>query len=160
MTTLRMGKILCLAAGTACALLHVASFIRAVPPFLVLVPFFLVCGAILCLRAEIGWWRFLPTLSSMPAGKTAVLGAVLLVYSSFLFFHFYRVSGGATSVGTVDGQYVYLSKNTVIRTISEKEYEAFPMGVDRLWTAWMGTMSILCLSSLINLDRSRRESAS
>jgi hypothetical protein len=87
---------------------------------------------------------------SAPAGKTAVAGCILLVYAILLFIHFYRSSGGASSVGIVEGQYVYMSKSAVIRPISEEEYKMFPTQVGRIMSAWMGMMATFCLSSFTN----------
>jgi hypothetical protein len=85
-----------------------------------------------------------------PTGKTAVVGWVLLVYAVLLFVHFYRSSGGASSVGIVEGQFVYMYKSAVIRPISEEEYNMFPTQVARIMSAWIGMMATFCLSSLIN----------
>jgi hypothetical protein len=119
---------------------------------LILFPLFLLAGAALCLRVAQGWnlsvyFRVKP---STPTGKTAVAGCILLVYAILLFIHFYRSSGGASSVGIVDGQYVYMSKSAVIRPISEEEYEMFPTQVARIMSAWMGMMATFCLSSFIS----------
>jgi hypothetical protein len=151
MTGRAIGKVLCLAAGIACALLHAATFFTVVPGLLILVPFFLLMGAILCARAVQGWnisyndrVRF-----SMPRGRPAVVGWVLLVYAVLLFVHFDRSSGGASSVGIVEGQYVYMYKSTVIRPISEDEYKMFTTRWLRVMSAWMGMMSTFCLAALI-----------
>jgi hypothetical protein len=152
MTGRGVGKVLCLVAGTAYALLHVATFLTVVPGLLILVPFFLLMGAILCTRAIQGWdlpYRDRVRLS-MPKGKTAVVGYVLLVYAVLLFVHFYKSSGGASSVGIVEGQYVYMYKSAVIRPISEEEYKMFPTQVARIMSAWLGMGSTFCLASLIN----------
>ena len=74
----------------------------------------------------------------------------LLVYAIFVFVHFYKSSGGASSVGIVEGQYVYMSKSTVIRPISEQEYKMFPTQVARIMSAWLAMMAAFCLSSLTN----------
>ena len=83
------------------------------------------------------------------------LGWVLLVYAVILFAQFYRSSGGATSVGIVEGQYVYMSKSTVIRPITEREYRMFPSHVARIMSAWIGMMAMFCMSSLLP-DHSNR----
>jgi hypothetical protein len=152
MTARDLGKALCLATAIACALLHSATFLTVVPGLLILVPFFLLMGAILCARAAQGrsFSVYRRTRLSALTGKTALAGYVLLVYAILLFVHFYRSSGGASSVGIVEGQYVYLSKSTVIRPISEEEYKMFPTQVARIMTAWIGMMATFCLSSLIN----------
>jgi hypothetical protein len=126
--------------------------LTVVPGLVILVPFILLMGAILCARAAQGWSLsvFRHTRLSVPTGKTALAGCVLLVYAILLFVHFYRSSGGASSVGIVEGQCVYLSKSTVIRPISEEEYKMFPTQVARIMTAWIGMMATFCLSSLIN----------
>ena len=112
MTARDLGKALCLATGITCALLHAATFLTVVPGLLILVPFFLMMGAILCARVAQGWKPsvYRRTRSSAPTGKTAAAGFVLLVYAVLLFMHFYKSSGGASSVGIVDGRYVYMSK--------------------------------------------------
>jgi hypothetical protein len=152
MTARKIGTALCFATGIACALLHVATFLTVVPGLLILIPFFLLMGAVLCARAVQGWnisvYRR-GVQSSVPKGKTAVVGYVLLVYAVLLFGHFYRSSGGASSVGIVESQYVYMNKSAVIRPISEAEYRMFPTQVDRIMTAWIGMMATFCLSFLI-----------
>jgi hypothetical protein len=115
-------------------------------------------GAVLSLRVEQGWklsdyYRMKP---SVPRGITAVVGWVLLVYAILLFAHFYRSTGGASSVGIVEGQYVYMSKSTIIRSISEEEYKMFPTQWARLMSAWIGMGATFCLSSLINQVKDRR----
>jgi hypothetical protein len=153
MTIQQVGKSLCWATVIACALLHLATFLTTVPGLLILVPFFLMMGAILCARVSVGWklsdYRR-RIQSSMPQGNSAGVGWVLLIYAILLFIHFYRISGGATSVGIVAGQYVYLSKETVIRSISEAEYKMFPTHIARIMSAWLGMMATFCLSSLGN----------
>jgi hypothetical protein len=80
----------------------------------------------------------------------------LLVYAILLFVHFYRSSGGATSVGIVEGRYVYTSRSAVIRPISEEEYKMFPTQLARMMSAWVGMMATFCLSSLNNQVKDRR----
>jgi hypothetical protein len=92
----------------------------------------------------------------MPTGKTAVAGWVLLAYAVLLFVHFYRSSGGATSVGIVEDQYVYMYKSAVIRPISEEEYKMFPTQVARIMSAWLGMMAMFGLSSLIAQAKDQR----
>jgi hypothetical protein len=154
-------RALCFASLIACALLHAASFLLIVPGLLILVPFFLMVGAILCARAAIGWnlSAYERLQSSLPRGKTAVFGRCLLVYAVLLFVHFYRSSGGASGVGIIEGQYVYKYKSAVIRPISEEEYKAFPAQVARIMSAWIGMMATFCLSSLINQGDDRRPKA-
>ena len=100
-----MGKALCLAAVIVSALLHAATFLTVVPRLLILVPFFLMVGAVLCARVVQGWklsdYRRAPFPT--PTGKTAVVGWVLLVYAVLVFVYFYKSSGGASSVGIVEG---------------------------------------------------------
>jgi hypothetical protein len=148
-----------LATGIVCALLHAATFLTVVPGLLILIPFFLLMGAALCLRAAQGWNLsvYVRMKPSAPAGKTAVAGYVLLVYAILLFIHFYRSSGGASSVGIVEGQYVYMAKSAVIRSISEEEYKMFPTQVARIMSAWMGMMAMFCLSSFINRVKDRQQ---
>jgi hypothetical protein len=151
MTIQYVGKVLCWATAIACASLHLATFVTTVPGLLIIVPFFLMVGAMLCARISLGWrlselWR----RAQIPKGYSATAGWILLIYSVLLFTHFYRSSGGATSVGIVAGQYVYLSKETVIRPISETEYKMFPTHIARIMSTWLGMLATFCLSSLTN----------
>jgi len=148
----------CFATLIACALLHAATFLTVVPGLLILIPSFLLIGAILCARVAPGWNLSAQERlrSSMPIGKTAVLGWCLLVYAVLLFVHFYRSSGGASGVGISEGQYVYKYKSAAIRPISEQEYKAYPAQVARIMSAWIGMMATFCLSSLINNAEDRR----
>jgi hypothetical protein len=152
MTVWRLGKSLCLATGIVCALLHAATFLTVVPRLLIVVPFFLLGGAILCLRLAQGWKLsdYLRARHTAPTGKTAIAGWILLAYALLLFIYFYRSSGGATTVGIIEGQYVYMCKGTVIRPISEAEYNMFPTQIARIMSAWMGMAATFCLSSIIN----------
>ena len=156
MTAQDAGKAFCLATLIACALLHAATFLVIVPGLLIPVPFFLLAGAILCARITQGWSlsaylrRRRTSRLSAPKGKAAKAGMFLLVYAIFVFVHFYKSSGGASSVGIVEGQYVYMSKSTVIRPISEQEYKMFPTQVARIMSAWLAMMAAFCLSSLTN----------
>ncbi len=158
-----IGKALCLAAAISCALLHAATFLTVVPRLSILVPFFLTAGAVLCSRMVQGWklsdYRRAPFPT--PKGKTAAVGWVLLVYALFLFVHFYKSSGGASSVGVVQGQFVYMYKSAVIRPISAEEYNMFPTQVARIMSAWIGMMATFCLSSLLQpatISASKNES--
>jgi hypothetical protein len=157
MTVRDLGKILCLSTVASCALLHAATFLMVVPGLLILVPFFLLMGAILCARVTQGWSLSVYRRSRpfFPRGRTAIAGWFLLVYAVLLFIHFYRNSGGASGVGIIDGQYVYMSKDTVLRPISEEEYKMFPTEVARIMSAWMGMMATFCLSSFINEAKNR-----
>lgn len=73
-----------------------------------------------------------------------------MAYAILLFIHFYRSSGGASSVGIVAGQYVYRDKSMVIRPISEAEYEMFPTLVVRVMSVWLTAIAMFCMSSFIN----------
>lgn len=141
------GVALCFATLSVSLLLHIASFLGAVPFPFILAPFGFLAGAILCATPNpLRGWQNPPA----PKGKTAVIGWVLLAYSVMLFVHFYISSGGASSVGIVDGQYVYMAKNTVIRPITEQEYKMFPAQVARIMSAWIAMMATFCMSALFN----------
>ena len=116
-----LGIAFCFGTIFACAVLHVASFLTILPVLSIVVPVVLLTGAILC-ASRPGGWRNPPA----PRGKSAVVGWILLIYAVLLFVHFYRGTGGATNVEIVHGQYAYMSKDTVIRPISEVEYRMFP----------------------------------
>jgi hypothetical protein len=157
MTARNVGIALCLATAISCALLHAATFMTIVPGLLILVPFFLLMGAVVCARATQGWnfSAYLRIRPSAPKGKTAIAGWFLLAYAVLLFVHFYRSSGGASSVGMVEGQYVYMYKDTVTRPISAGEYKMFPTQVARIMSAWLAMMATFCLSSLISQVKDR-----
>jgi hypothetical protein len=146
-----LGLVLSLMSVGLCALLHVATFITAVPFQLLLVSFALLGGAILCERRV----RGAPYRSnshriwvSGPARKEALVGFALLVYAVILFVLLYSATGGASGVGMVDGQYDYLSKGHVIRSITEQEFRMFPTQVVRIMSVWLGMMATFCHSSL------------
>ena len=142
-----LGIALCFATVSVCLLLHIASFLGAVPFLLILAPIPLLAGAIICATPNPmrGWHNPPP-----PKGRTAVVGWILLVYSVALFVHFYMSSEGASSVGIVDGRYVYMYQSTVIRAITEKEYKMFPAQVAKIMSAWIAMMATFCMSSLFN----------
>ena len=79
--------------------------------------------------------------------KVALLGWVLLVYAVLTFVYFYRTTGGASSVGIVDGQYVSKYKDHVIRVITYDEYRMFPNLWTRVMSAWIGMMAVFCSKS-------------
>ena len=142
-----LGIALCFATVSVSLALHIASFLGVVPFLLILAPIPFLAGAIICATpSPRRGWRNPPP----PKGKTAVLGWSLLVYSITLFVHFYMSSGGASSVGIVDGQYVYMYKSTAIRPITEHEYKMFPTQVAKILSAWFAMMAMFCMSSLFN----------
>ncbi len=81
------------------------------------------------------------------ADKVALLGWVLLIYGVLTFIYFYKMTGGATSVNIVNGQYVSMSKDHVIRPISEEEYRMIPNLWTRVMSAWIGMMAVFCTRS-------------
>ena len=139
----RLGFILCVVAVGICIILHLATFLLTVSPTWLILPFFLVFGAVLCAQAG---ERKRPTI---PRGKWRLLSGVLVLYAVMTFVYFYRVTGGATSVGGVDGQYVSESKTRVLRTISEREFRMFPNLFTRAGTAWVGMMAAFCATIFV-----------
>jgi hypothetical protein len=107
-------------------------------------PFLLVAGAVLCSKA-------LETKLQFPLrfDTVAVLGSVLLIYSICTFVYEYRTTGGATSVGLVDGHYVSKSKDHVIRVITADEYKMFPNLWARVMSAWIAMMAVFCAKSFV-----------
>jgi hypothetical protein len=137
-----LGFALCLGAIAICLILHVATFLTIVS--LLWIAFLLVAGAILCSRAIELRPRF-----ALPADKTALFGWALLVYAVLSFVYFYRTTGGASSVGIVDGQYVSMYKDQVIRVITVAEYRMFPNLWTRVMSAWIGMMAVFCSRSFV-----------
>jgi hypothetical protein len=160
-----LGFVLCVLTMATCALLHLATFIAPISSLflLVVVPFALLCGALLCARTlkprqtrEVAIWQRGKVFVTTPAGNAAIVGWILLVYSLALFYYQYKTTGGASSVGVVDGRYVYLDRSNVIRSITESEYKMFPARVARVMSAWIAMMASFCMSSFPK-DRSEVE---
>src|SRR5579859_6670731 len=72
----RLGFALCIASGATCVILHIATFIAIIPPVWVLPSFFLMFGAVLCLRAVQSERLF----KRIPRNWT-LIGVALLVYA-------------------------------------------------------------------------------
>ncbi len=75
-----------------------------------------------------------------------MFGFALLIYAVLLFIYNYRATGGATGAELVSGQYVYMYKNQIMRTITEYEYRMFPNRWIRVMSAWMGMMAVFGIS--------------
>ena len=132
-----LGFALCVGAAAMCLVLHVAAFLTIVSPVWIVPPFLLVAGAVLCSKAI----EPRPRLA-LRADKVALLGCVLLIYAVITFVYFYKTTGGASSVGFVDGQYVSKYKDHIIRVITESEYRMFPNLWTRVMSAWIGMMAV------------------
>jgi hypothetical protein len=117
-----------------------------------LVPVVSLTGAILCAQQVLPWRTQLRS-RTVPRGKTAIVGWVLLAYALTLFVYFYRTTGGASSVSIVNGQYFYMYQGHMLRPITQEQYEIFPTQWFRVMSAWMGMMATFCLSSLLNASR-------
>jgi hypothetical protein len=81
------------------------------------------------------------------ADKGAFLGWVLLIYAVLTFVYYYKTTGGASSVGIVDGQYVSKYKDHVIRAITGREYRMFPNLWARVMSAWLAMGAVFCARS-------------
>jgi hypothetical protein len=125
-----------------CIILHLESFLGVVSGLWLIPPFFLIAGAILCSRAVQPRLR-LP----LRRDKVSLVGFGLFVYSILLFVYDYKTTGGASSVAVVDGQYVSMYKDHVIRTITEREYRMFPNLWTRVMSAWLAMMVVFCSKS-------------
>lgn len=60
----------------------------------------------------------------------------------------YVLTGGASSVRVVNGQYVSMYKSQIIRTITENEYRMFRTLRTRVMTAWTATMAVFGIAGL------------
>jgi len=47
---------------------------------------------------------------TLPTSRCGLVSVALFAYAIVLFIYMYRTTGGATSVGIVDGHYVYKYK--------------------------------------------------
>jgi hypothetical protein len=137
-----LGLALCIGAAAICLVLHVATFMTIISLVWIVPPFLLVAGAVLCSKAIEPRLRLM-----LRSDKVALLGWVLLVYAVLTFVYFYRTTGGASSVGIVDGQYVSKYKDHVIRVITYDEYRMFPNLWTRVMSAWIGMMAVFCSKS-------------
>jgi len=137
-----LGLALCVGAAAICLVLHVATFLTIISLVWIIPPFLLVAGAAICSKVVGPKLRF-----TLRADKVALLGWVLLIYAVLTFVYFYKTTGGASSVGVVDGQYVSKYKDQVIRVISYDEYRMFPNLWTRVMSAWIGMMAVFCSKS-------------
>jgi len=138
----KLGFALCVLALAICVVVHVGSFVGIISLIWVIPPFVLLAGAVLCSRAV------QPRLKlPLRTDKVLLAGFGLLAYSILLFIYFYKTTGGASSVAVVDGQYVSMYKDHVIRTITELEYRMFPNLWTRVMSAWMTMMAVFCSKS-------------
>src|ERR1700733_9677017 len=144
----RLGFALCALATVVCTLLHVGTFVTTLSPFWVLPAFFFVAGAVLCARTVQANTRY-----ATPEGRVALVGWILLVYAVLTFVYFYKITGGASSVAIVDGQYVSMYKSHVIKTITEHEYRMFPNLWTRVMSAWIAMMAVFCSTSFKRSSR-------
>jgi len=133
----KLGVAICTVAGVICAILHFATFITLLPPLWIVPPLALVLGAMICTHASKS------ELSSRDWGRVS-LG--LLFYAILSFVQYYRATDLATGTSVVNGQYVYMYKSQVIRTITEHEYRIFPNRVTRFMSAWIGMLAVLALN--------------
>jgi hypothetical protein len=127
MSLRNLGLTLSIGSASLCAVVHLLTFVIHTSNTLFLAAFViglvLLFGAVLCLRITRNGWRSPSDTMALipPITKVSVVGCVLLLYSIFLFVSFYRATGGATAVGIVDGQYMYLNKGKIIRPITKEE---------------------------------------
>lgn len=133
----RLGFALCIASGVLAAVLHVATFLTVVPLPWILPVCALLFGAVLCAQRFKSEMRFKAT-----SRNGGMFSLALLLYAVLSFVYYYRATGGATSVDIVNGQYVYLHKSQIVRTITEHEYRIFPNRWTRVMSAWMGMMAV------------------
>ena len=144
----KLGLVLCVGAATICLVLHIATFLEIASFIWIIPPFLLVAGAVLCSRAVDPRPRF-----ALRFDKISVLGWILLVYALCTFVYDYKVTGGATSVAVVDGQYVSKYKDHVIRLITADEYRMFPNLWIRVMSAWIAMMAVFCAASFVVPER-------
>ena len=138
-TLKRLGAALCACMFASCLAIHLMTFFTTVSLVWILPAVGLLAAAVLCANAI----KTKPRLS-FSNDKYAFLGCVLLVYAVLTFIYFYKTTGGASSVGSVDGHYVSEYQGHTIRTITEKEYRAFPNLWTRVMSAWIAMAAVFC----------------
>jgi hypothetical protein len=147
----RRGIALLICTVAICLVLHIATFITILSPAWVVPAVLLLAGAVLCANATNAKAR-----SALSTDTLALAGWGLLVYAVATFIHFYRTTGGASSVGIIDGQYVSEYQGRVIRTISAAEYTMFPNLWTRVMSAWVAMAAVFCTGSFPLGARSER----
>jgi hypothetical protein len=138
-----LGFALCVGAATMCLVVHVTTFLTIVSLLWIVPPFLLVACAVLCSKAV----ESNPPALALRTDRVARLGLALLVYAVLTFVYYYKTTGGASSVGIVDGQYVSKYKDHVIRVITESEYRMIPNLWTRVMSAWIGMMAVFSARS-------------
>jgi hypothetical protein len=138
----KLGFSLCIGTFVFCAILHVGTFVAIVSLFWIIPASFLLAGAVLCSSVLNPRPRF-----ALHFDKLSMLGWVLLIYALCTFAYDYKTTGGATSVGIVNGQYVSMYKDRVIRVITDSEYKMFPDLWTRVMSAWIAMMAVFCATS-------------
>jgi hypothetical protein len=137
----RLEFALAIGAFSMCVVLHVAAFIMLLPPLWILLPFALLFGAVICSQA----FKYKLRLKTR-SRNWKIFGLALLLYAVLLFVYNYNATGGATSAGIVNGQYVYTYKGDVIKTITEHDYRVFPNRWTRVMSAWMGMIAAFIMN--------------
>lgn len=143
----KLGLALSIMGGAVCAVLHLATFVTIVPFVWILIPFAFLFGSVLCAQAFKTRLRY-----QRRTGKWTRLGLVILAYAVLMFIYVYRTTGGASSVSIVDGKYVAMYKDQIIRTITESEYRMFPNLWMRVMSAWIGMMAVFSLTQFLSTD--------
>ena len=140
----RLGLVLSIAAGASCAVLHIATFVTAVPIFWLILPVALLAGLVFC-SEQAGTQRSRALISIKGMG---LLNAVLLAYVVLTYWHVLRANGWTSNVSVVDGGYVAMQHGHVIRTITEHEYRMFATLWARAGSALMAMMVSVGLTHL------------
>lgn len=148
----RLGFTFSVSAAAICAVLHIATFLTIVSFVWIIPAFLLVAAAVLCSNAVKPKRIF-----ARPADRVAIFGFGLLLYSVFTFLYDYKTTAGATSVNIVDGHYVSMYKDHVIKAITHDEYRMFPNLWTRVMSAWIAMMAVFCSGSFrgVSADESR-----
>lgn len=107
-----------------------------------------MAGAVLCAKTVESDLRF-----RRPSGTLGWLGIALLAYAVLTFVYSYRTTGGASSVDIVNGQYVSMYTDRILRTITEREYRLFPNLWVRVMSAWMAMMAVFALTQFPPTDK-------
>ncbi len=132
----KIGLALSFAGGVLCAVVHIATFFTMLPLLWMILPAIpLFAAAIFGLAVKSDW-----SFKGHP-GYWKLLCLATLVYSLMTLVYYIYTTEGASSVGMVDGRYISLYKDRVIRSISEYEFRMFPNLWTRVMTAWLGMLA-------------------
>ena len=143
----RIGLASSIAAVATCAAVHVATFVTIVPPAWGLALVAVMIGVLVFSNAVDSQRPF----KKIPRRWLPHLCA-LTVYAIGWFMYYYRVTGGSTGESFLNGQYVAMNGDRVLRVITEQEFRMYPNLWTRVMSAWIGAGAAAILTGFARRD--------